>query len=136
MRKIVVIDGQGGKIGRELCDRILERMDFVDLIAISTNSAATANMLKGKAIQGATGENPVVVACRDADVVAGPIGIVIADSLLGEITPLMAKAVGQSRAEKVLIPVNRCSNHVVGIKSLSVNEMIDEAIDLIEGLVK
>lgn len=135
MKKVVVIDGQGGKIGRELCDRILERIDSVDLIAIGTNSAATANMLKGKASQGATGENPVVVACRDADVIAGPIGIVISDSLLGEVTPLMAKAIGQSKAEKVLIPVNRCSNHVVGVKNLSVNDMIEEAVMLISELV-
>lgn len=125
---VAVIDGQGGKIGKELCDKIAERLPDVDLLAIGTNSIATANMLKGKAKQGATGENPVIVASRKATVIVGPIGIVIADSLQGEITPKMAEAVGQSEAIKVLIPINRCNNLVVGVKELSVNDLIEEAV--------
>lgn len=128
---IAVIDGQGGKIGKELCDKIAERLPQVELLAIGTNSIATANMLKGKAKLGATGENPVIVAARKASVIVGPIGIVIADSLQGEITPKMAEAVGQSEAIKVLIPINRCNNLVVGVKELSVNDLIEEAVEKI-----
>ena len=134
--RVLVIDGQGGQLGSQVVKELLEKYPGIQITAVGTNAVATAAMKKAGAFQAATGENPVIIACRKADIIIGPIGIVIADSLLGEITPLMAKAIGQSRAEKVLIPVNRCSNHVVGIKSLSVNEMIDEAIDLIEGLVK
>lgn len=131
MKKIVVIDGQGGKVGRELCERLSALMADAEIVAIGTNSIATASMLKVKGIQGATGENPVIVASRNADVIVGPIGIVVADSLLGEITPAMATAVGQSSAQKVLIPMNRCSNQVVGVKSLSMNDLIEEAISMI-----
>lgn len=125
---IVVIDGQGGKIGKELCDELCERLPQIEILAIGTNSIATANMLKSKVKQGATGENPVLVAARKATVIVGPIGIVIADALHGEITPAMAVAVGQSEAEKILIPVNRCSNQVVGTRDLSINGLIEEAV--------
>lgn len=130
-KKIAVIDGQGGKIGRQLCDVLSEKLPQAEIIAVGTNSIATGNMLKGSVSQGATGENPVIVAARSADIIVGPIGIVIADSLHGEITPAMAVAIGQSAAEKILIPVNRCNNQVVGTKPMSVNELILEAVNLI-----
>ena len=95
--KIVVIDGQGGRMGALLCDKIRKNKEKLpsgtELIAIGTNSAATAAMLKAGADFGATGENPVLVACRDADFIIGPLGIMAADSLLGEVTPAMAVAV-------------------------------------------
>ncbi len=134
-KKIVVIDGQGGKIGRELCGRLCQIFQEAEIVAIGTNSIATANMLKGHAIQGATGENPVIVAARDADVIVGPIGIVVADALQGEVTPAMAVAVGQSTAEKVLIPINRCRNQVVGTKILPVTALIEEAVNLIQQFI-
>lgn len=123
--KIVVIDGQGGSIGRAIVEKLVARGFQDKIVCIGTNATATANMLKGGARQGATGENPVVVACRDASYILGPIGIVMADSMLGEITPEMARAVGSSNAHKLLIPVNKCVT-VSGVKPMSLNEYIEE----------
>ncbi|MCH1939743.1 DUF3842 family protein [Holdemania massiliensis] len=128
---IVVIDGQGGMIGRKLCDRLLECNPELNLLALGTNSTATSTMLKGKARQGATGENPVLVAARRAAVIAGPASIVVADSMLGEITPKMAAGIGQSDAEKVLIPLNRCGILIAGVQDCSVDELIEKAVGLI-----
>ena len=134
--KIVLIDGQGGRIGSLLAARIRkEAFPDLELIAVGTNAAATAAMLRAGADAGATGENPVVVACRDADFILGPIGILSADSLLGEVTPAMAVAVGQSRAQKILLPVNRCSNHVVGVPELSLSELADRAVACLRELL-
>lgn len=129
--KITVIDGQGGKIGRSIIEAITKSDLEADITAVGTNSIATSNMIKGGAENAATGENPVVVACRHAEVIVGPIGIVIADSLNGEVTPVMAVAVGQSEAKKVLIPVNRCNNVVVGVKEMTMAETIQNAVEQI-----
>jgi hypothetical protein len=129
--QILVVDGQGGKIGKLLIEGIKDKFKSISITAVGTNSIATANMIKAGATKAATGENPVVVACRYADIIVGPIGIVIADSLFGEVTPNMALAVGQSSAAKVLIPMNKCDNQVVGIKDMPIGEMIDEAIKMI-----
>lgn len=126
--KIVVIDGQGGRLGQLLVEGIKKSNINCDLYAIGTNSNATASMLKAGADYGATGENPVVVACSDADIIVGPIGIISADSMLGEITSTMAVAVGKSRATKILLPTNGCKNQVVGVKQMSMNEIINETI--------
>ncbi len=125
---VVIIDGQGGKIGRELCDRLLTKKPDCDCLAIGTNSSATMNMLKGKVKDGATGENPILVASRKATVIAGPLGLVVADSLMGEITPKMAVAIGQSDAHKILIPTHRCGTYIVGLQDKSINELLDEAV--------
>lgn len=127
--KILVIDGQGGKIGKQLVTSIQQKFPESRIIAVGTNAVATAAMLKGTQIQGATGENAVIVNSRRADVIIGPIGIVIADSMLGEISPEMAAAVGQSAAIKILLPVNKCDNLVAGIKDVSINALISDAID-------
>ncbi|MCR5456603.1 MAG: DUF3842 family protein [Clostridiales bacterium] len=134
--KLVVIDGQGGRIGQLLVEAIVKENIQCDLTAIGTNSIATSAMIKAGAGQGATGENPVVVACRDADVIVGPIGIVSADSLLGEITPKMAVAIGQSRAKKLLLPVSHCDNQVMGVKPLTISELVKETVDAIKELAK
>ena len=134
--KIVVIDGQGGRLGALLCEELKRALPTEERLALGTNSVATAAMLKGGADLGATGENPVIVAARDADVIAGPVGILAADALLGEVTPAMAVAVGQSRAEKVLLPTNRCKNHVVGVKPLSMAELVSEARERIARLLQ
>lgn len=126
--KVVVIDGQGGRLGQLICEAVTKEQIECDLLAVGTNSIATSTMIKAGAKQGATGENPVVVACRDADVIMGPIGIVVADSLMGEITPTMAVAIGQSRAIKLLLPVSHCNNQVVGAPALSMSEMVVRAI--------
>ena len=125
---ILVIDGQGGRIGRQLVKEISERFESVDLTAVGTNSIATGSMLKGGAQNAATGENAVIVAARRADVIIGPIGIVIADALLGEVTAEMAAAVGRSKATRILIPINKCDSVVAGVGERSTAELIDDAL--------
>lgn len=133
MRKILIIDGQGGQIGSQLIKSIIEY--DVEIMAVGTNSTATNAMLKAGAKNGATGENPVIVGCRTADIIIGPIGIVIADSLYGEITPKMAIAVGQSNAKKILIPINKCDNIIVGVNDLSLTVMIKNVLKILEDLI-
>lgn len=137
MMKIVIIDGQGGKIGCLIIEKLVSLSPKVELIAVGTNSIATSAMLKAGADQGATGENAVTVNCRDADIIVGPIGILAADSLLGEVTPIMATAIGGSRAKKVLIPLNleRCNIHVVGISNLTLSEMISDVSKYINEII-
>lgn len=125
---IIVIDGQGGRMGAQLIEGIRTAGLPLDVTAIGTNVLATSAMLKAGANRGATGENPVIVACRDAQVIVGPIGILAADSLLGEITPAMAVAVGQSRAVKLLLPVNQCKNIVVGTQQMTLAQLVAEAV--------
>lgn len=131
---IVVIDSQGGGIGRQVVSSIKTAFPEQSITAIGTNAQATAAMLKAGANQGATGENPVIVASRMADVIIGPIGIVIADSMIGEVSPAMALAVCQSRAKRILIPVNHCDNIVVGVADLSLSRLIQEVVDRIRQL--
>ena len=133
MRKILIIDGQGGQIGSQLIKSIIEY--DVEIMAVGTNSTATNAMLKAGAKNGATGENPVIVGCKTADIIIGPIGIVIADSLYGEITPKMAIAVGQSNAKKILIPINKCDNIIVGVNELSLTVMIKNVLKIVEDLI-
>ncbi len=111
---VLVIDGQGGKLGRTLVEAIKRAFPEVFVWAVGTNSQASGAMLKGGADRVATGENPVLVACRGADVITGPIGIAMADALMGEISPAMANAVAQSPAQRVLIPMNLCDTYVAG----------------------
>lgn len=132
---IAVIDGQGGKIGQMIVNAIKKEKISCAVRVIGTNSIATAAMMKAGADEGATGENPVIVACRWADVIIGPIGLLVADGLLGEITPAMAAAVGQSQATKLLLPLNLCRNIVVGTQSMSVSKLIDETINTLKTLI-
>ena len=126
--KILVIDGQGGKLGRTLVEQILDNFPDVEIMAVGTNSTATASMLRGGAHNVATGENPVVVNAKDADVIAGPMGIIAANALLGEVTPSMALAVSESRALKVLIPVNRCGIFAAGTEDKTPAQYIESAV--------
>ena len=125
---ILVIDAQGGGIGRQVITAVRKAYPEVWVTAVGTNSAATAAMLKAGANEAATGENAVVVCCRKADVIIGPVGIVIADALLGEITPAMSAAIGQSNAKKLLIPVNHCNNIVVGVADLSMQKLVEAVV--------
>ena len=129
MKNIVVIDGQGGGIGRQLVAQLRELLPDARITAVGTNSSAANAMLKAGASSGATGENAVLVACRRADVIAGPVGIVIADSLGGEITPAMAVAVAQSPAKRVLLPFNHCDNIVVGVTDYNVARLVQNAVE-------
>ena len=128
---IMVIDGQGGRMGKSIVEQMKRNFPEDEILAIGTNSIATAAMLKAGADAGATGENPAIVGCRTADLIIGPLGIVIADSLLGEITPAMAAAIGQSRAKKILLPVNRCQHYVVGCRNLPLGELVRMAVELV-----
>ncbi len=129
---ILVIDAQGGGIGKQLVAAIKENIPDAVVTAIGTNFAATSAMQKAGADNAATGENPVVVNARKADYIVGPIGIVIADALLGEITPAMAQAVAQSSAKRILIPMNHCDNIVVGVEKLNIGKMIHDVIGVIK----
>lgn len=127
--KIVVIDGQGGRLGRLLVEGVKERLPQAQVYALGTNSIATAAMLKAGADFGATGENPVVRGTADADAVLGPVGIVVAHSILGEVTPAMAEAVGGCRAKKFLIPMNSCGVVVAGVREQPLPSYVAQALD-------
>ncbi len=125
---ITIIDGQGGQLGAQLVKEISAQFPFVTLTAIGTNAVATAAMIKAGAKNAATGENPVVVACRKANVIIGPVGIVIADSLLGEVTEKMALSVARADATRILIPMNRCDNLVAGVQNLNTSALIADTM--------
>ena len=133
--KIVVIDGQGGRMGQLVVEKIKAEQLPCEVIAIGTNAIATTTMLKAGADAGATGENPVLAACRTADIIIGPIGILAADSMLGEITPAMALAIGQTNVPKLLLPVNHCNNIVVGVRDLSLAKLVAEAVDTLRSFI-
>ena len=134
--KIIVIDGQGGNIGKQLVKSIRDSFPDVYIRAIGTNSTATSNMLKGGADEAATGENALIVGCREADIIIGPVGIAVADALLGEVSPAMAKAVGQSSAKKILIPLNRCDVLIPGVEGKSTSDLLNDALDIIRDIIK
>ncbi len=133
--KILVIDGQGGGVGRQLVTQIKQAFPDVQLMAVGTNTIATSAMLKGGADAAATGENAVLVAVRKADIVVGPIGIVVADSLGGEITPAMANAVAQSSAKRILLPFKHCDNVIVGVSDFTLGHLIQQAIDELRRII-
>lgn len=134
MRKplILVIDGQGGGLGKQIIEGIRKSEMSCEIIAVGTNSIASSAMHKAGADNSATGENAVVVNSRDADIIIGPIGIVIADSLFGEISEAMAAAVGRSKALKLLIPINLCNNIVIGVPDLSTNAMLRGVLEQVK----
>ncbi len=126
--KIVVIDGQGGRLGCLMVERVKARLPRAQVYALGTNSTATAAMLKAGADFGATGENPVVRGVIDADGVLGPVGIVVANAILGEVTPNMAEAVGSCRAKKYLVPMNSCGVVVAGVEELPLSAYVSQAV--------
>ena len=125
---VLIIDAQGGGAGRQLIAALKEALPGAHITAVGTNSAATANMLKAGAHEAATGENPVVVCSRKADVIAGPAGIIMADSMLGEITPAMALAVARSSAKKVLLPFSQCGTVIVGVSEKGIGALVQAAV--------
>ena len=132
--KLLVIDGQGGQLGSQIIKAISNRYSDISITAVGTNATATASLLKAGAKNGATGDNPVIVACRKADVIIGPIGIVIADALMGEITPKMAIAVSQSNATRILIPINKCENLIAGVPNLSTSALIEDTLNKLDAI--
>ncbi|MBR2827388.1 MAG: DUF3842 family protein [Erysipelotrichaceae bacterium] len=129
--KILVIDGQGGKMGKAIVEQLVKAGHRDDVIAVGTNAVATAAMIKS-GVAGATGENPVKVNAAKADYIIGPMGIIAANSLLGEITPAMALAVSESNARKLLIPVSKCNIQVMGTVDKSMNDYIMEICEYLD----
>jgi len=128
-KNILVVDGQGGGIGRQIIEGIRLRMPDADVTAVGTNSIATSVMMKAGANRAGTGENAVLVNCRTADIIIGPLGIVIADSMMGEISPAMAAAIGQSAATRLLLPMNMCHNVIVGTANVPIKTLVTQTID-------
>ena len=133
--KLVIIDGQGGSLGKALVETIRRSHPELEILAIGTNSMAASAMLRSGASAIATGENPVVVAARDAEIIIGPLGLIAADSLHGEITPIMASAVSQSKAHKILIPISKCNISIVGRQELPLGEMISLVVEELDSLL-
>lgn len=133
---ILVIDGQGGGVGRQLVENIKKNYPSIEVTVVGTNALATQAMLKAGADHGATGENAVIVGCRTADIILGPLGIVIADSLWGEITPAMAAAIGQSRAKRILLPMNQCDNLIAGTGNIPTGKLIQSSLEEIGNILK
>lgn len=125
---ILVIDAQGGGLGRQLIAEIKKNFEHATVLAVGTNATATAAMLKAGADTAATGENAVAVACRKADFIIGPVGMVIADAMLGEITPAMAKAVAQADAARILIPFSNCDNYIAGVAQVPTGKLVEDAL--------
>lgn len=136
--RIAVIDGQGGGIGKSIVEKLRRELpEDTDILALGTNSLATSFMLKAGANEGATGENAIVWCADKVDVIVGAIGIIAANSMLGELTPPMARAIAESPAKKVLLPLNRCNMEIVGAdKSEPMPHLIDKAIQSIKESMK
>lgn len=134
--KIVVIDGQGGRLGKLLVEAVKDRIPQAEVLAVGTNGIATATMQKAGADYVATGENPVVRGVMDADVVLGPLGIVVAHSILGEVTPRIAEAVGGCRGKKILIPMNSCGMSVAGTQEMGLAGYVKLAADQAEAFLR
>lgn len=131
--KIMIVDGQGGGVGRSLVEAMRERYADAELIAVGTNAAATSNMMKGGTAVGATGENAVVYNSARVDYIVGPVGIIMANAMLGEITPRMAEAIASADVPVLLIPMSRCNAQVMGVENRKLGDYIKEAVDKIAG---
>ncbi len=126
--RIIVIDGQGGGIGRALIASILSQLPAgVELCAVGTNAMATAAMIKAGAQRGATGENAVRWAAENADIIVAPIALVLKDAMMGEVTGDMAACIGSSRAIRILVPTERCGTHIAGARGTGMQSLIDDA---------
>ncbi|MDR3551838.1 MAG: DUF3842 family protein [Clostridia bacterium] len=135
--RIAVIDGQGGGMGKAIIQTLRRELgEDTDILALGTNALATSLMLKAGANEGATGENAIAFNAPGADIIVGSIGILAADSMLGEFTERMAAAVAKSRAKKVLIPLNRCNIYLVGITGEPLPHYIDEAAQLVKNFLR
>lgn len=131
--RIAVIDGQGGGIGKSIVEKLRRELtEDTHIIALGTNAVATMLMIKAGANEGASGENAIVINVSRVDVIVGAIGIIVANAMMGELTPKMSEAIASSAARKVLIPLNRCNIEVAGVKNEPLPHLIDSAIDIIK----
>jgi len=135
--RIAVIDGQGGGMGKALIEGLRAELgDGINILALGTNALATSLMLKAGANEGATGENAVVWNAPQADIILGSVAVLAANSMLGELTPAMARAVAESGAKKVLIPLNRCNIYVVGAAAEPLPHHIAHAVHFVKDLLR
>ncbi len=132
--RIAVVDGKGGGLGRAICER-LSNVEGVTLLALGTNSHATTNMLKNGAKDGATGENAICHMVDQVDLVIGPMAILVANAMMGEITPRMAQAIASCEAHKLLLPLQKCGISVIGVKSMSMKDMLDQLVSEVDRLM-
>lgn len=126
--RIAVIDGQGGGLGKNIVARIKKEFDNAEIIGVGTNSIATSSMMKAGATYGATGENAIIYNCKKADVIVGALGVGFANSMHGEISPLMANAVSISDAYKILIPISKCNVSIIGVMEKTMFQYIEDMI--------
>jgi len=130
MKRICVIDGQGGGIGSAIIRKIKETFgESVEIIALGTNAIATAQMIKARANRGASGENSIVQTVQQMDVIIGPIGIIMAHAMLGEVTPAMAEAISRSPAKKILLPLSQENVEIPGIENMPLPRLIEVLIE-------
>ena len=129
MKRICVIDGQGGGIGSAIIKRLTATGSNIEIIALGTNAIATAQMLKARANRGASGENAIVCTVKQADIIIGPVGIIMANAMMGELTPIMAQAIAASPARKLLLPLSRENIVIVGLAQMPLPHLIDTMID-------
>lgn len=135
--RIAVIDGQGGGIGKLIVEKLRYTLgNEIEILALGTNALATSLMLKAGANEGASGENAILFNTSKVNIIMGTVGIVCANSMLGELTPVMAKAISESPAIKVLIPLNRCNIQIAGIKDEPLPHYIDDAINIIGNILR
>ena len=133
---ILVVDGQGGGIGRAVIERLKSEIGPEhEIMAVGINAMATMGMMKGGAKNIATGENAVIFNAQRADIIVGSIGIVAANSMFGELTPAMANAVSESRAVKVLIPLNKCGLRGAGVSSDTLPAVMDDAVRMVKEIL-
>ncbi|GAB5046389.1 DUF3842 family protein [Thermodesulfovibrio sp. TK110] len=129
MIKIAVIDGQGGGIGSFIIKSLREAFgDKIEILALGTNAAATANMMKCKANKGASGENAIVWNVKKVDVIIGPLSILVANAMMGELTSKMAEAVGSSAAKKILLPINQEGIEIIGVVKEPLPHLVEKLI--------
>ena len=135
--RIAVIDGQGGGMGKAMVEKLRQEFgENVEILALGTNALAAALMLKAGANEGASGENAILYCSSKVDVIMGPIGIIAANSMLGELTPQMAKAIAESAARKILIPMNRCNIQIAGVRSEPLPHQVDNAIEMMKNIMR
>ncbi len=134
--KILVIDGQGGGIGKALVTKLVKALPDLPIVALGTNALATASMLKAGAAHGATGEHAIIWQSRDAGIILGVTGLLVTGAMMGEISPAISSAIGQSTAAKILIPSERCGLKIVGGRQASLDEALNECVDEVRKLVK
>lgn len=127
--KVAVVDGQGGGIGKAITEKLRKEFgEKIEIYAFGTNALATAALLKAGANEGATGENAIIQNMSEMDMVVGPLGIIVAHSMLGELTPRMAEAIAKSKARKLLLPINRVRIDVIGAKAEPLPHLVNELL--------